>query len=279
MNKYAHDEARYWNEEGGARWVSYLDHLEAMLVPLSQRLMGATAVRSGERVLDIGCGGGPTSAAIADQVGSGGHVLGVDISAPILERARARFGGVSQLEFQTADAGTEDVGEGQFDLAMSRFGVMFFPDPIAAFTNIRRALRPEGRLCVLCWRKIDENPWMGAPAAAAFAHVEASEKLPPGSPGPFSLGDDKHTHDILTRAGFVDVSFEAIDLDLVMGAIDVAHDWLCNMGPAAKPLADAGDSAAAVAARHAMRDVLAAHEVDGLVRMPAAAWIVTARPG
>lgn len=272
---HAHEMDRYWNEEGGERWVRYLDRLEGMLSELAGTLVAAVDPQPGGRVLDIGCGGGPTSAVYAERVQPDGIVLGVDISETILTVARTRFGHLANLRFDTADAGTCDFEAGSFDVITSRFGVMFFPEPVAAFSNIRRAGRDGARLCFLCWRRPDENPWMTAAAQAAFRYVTPPEKPQPGDPGPFSLGDPELLLATLTQAGFRDISNEPIDTTIHLGPVDEALDWLTNMGPAAAPLKDAADGPRSEAIG-AMRAVLTANATGGDVQMPGAVWLVRA---
>ena len=170
------DQAKFWNEDGGRRWVEHIDQLEQMLTGMSEVLFDALSAQPGERVLDIGCGGGPTSAAYARAVGPNGRVLGLDNSAVILAVARQRFSNLSNLSFETADAATYAFEPGAFDVLTSRFGIMFFPQPVAAFSNLRRALAPTGRACFMCWRRLDENPWMAAAAGADFCLIGHSER-------------------------------------------------------------------------------------------------------
>ncbi|MGR8919987.1 MAG: class I SAM-dependent methyltransferase [Gammaproteobacteria bacterium] len=270
------EEARYWNEEGGERWVRYIDRVEAMLGPVTERLIVAVDAQPGERVLDIGCGGGPTSAALAEAVGDAGRVTGVDVSAPILELARSRHGARGNLEFLLADAGTHAFEAAAYDVLCSRFGVMFFPEVAAAFANLRRAARDGSRLRWLVWRSIKENPWMGAPAQAAFSVIEPPEKPAPDAPGPFAFADPERVGGLLEGAGFGDISFDAVDTTLALGAVDDVLAWMSDMGPAAKPLGEAapGDRARAQAA---MREVLEQNATDDGVRFAAAMWLVSAR--
>lgn len=272
------DQATFWNEEGGRRWVEHIDRLEGMLEGLSKELVRAVAARPGEQVLDVGCGGGPTSAIYAEAVGEAGGVLAVDISDVILDAARRRHGDHPNLRFELADAATHPFAPGSFDVVTSRFGVMFFPDPEAAFAHLRRALRPGGRLCFLCWRTLEENPWMGAAAAAAFSVLPPPERPPPGSPGPFSLGRAERLETLLAAAGFIDVKLQALDQPIELGALDEAVDWLTRMGPAATALAEA-EPPRREQAIEAMRAALADHRVDGIVTLPGATWLVRGHVG
>ncbi len=269
------DQASYWNDEGGARWVQHIDGVETMLEALSARLLERLKPAAGERVLDIGCGGGITSAAIAQAVGATGHVTGLDVSKVILEVARQRYAALANLEFVLADASTHGFVPGLYDVLTSRFGVMFFHDPHAAFANLRRALKPAARLCFMCWRRLDENPWMGLTAAAAFTVLAPPAKPEPGAPGPFSLAKRERVTDILNSAGFAGIEFEAVDRAIDMGTVDEALQWLSNMGPAAQPLRDASepDRAAALQAMHAALTTAAS---AGRVVLNGASWVVSA---
>lgn len=270
------DQAQFWNEDGGQRWVQHIDGVEAMLDGLTQALYVRAAARPGERVLDIGCGGGRTSATFADAVGPQGAVTGVDVSRVILDVARARHAARANLDFVLADAGECAWPAAPYDLITSRFGVMFFHDPAAAFTNVRRAAAPGGRLVFMCWRRLDENPWMATAAQAAFTVLPPPPKPEPGAPGPFSFANEARVRGILECAGFADVAFTANDRPIILGTVDAALGWLTEMGPAAQPLREA-DAAGRERALAAMRTALAAHERDGLVVLGGATWIVSAR--
>jgi SAM-dependent methyltransferase len=269
------DQAAYWNEEGGERWVQHITGVEAMLEPLSARLLERVAARSGEQVLDIGCGGGVTSAAIARSVGAQGKVTGLDVSKVILDVARQRYATLTNLEFLLADASSHAFAPAHYDLLTSRFGVMFFHDPHAAFANLRRALQPGARLCFLCWRRLDENPWMGLAAAAAFSVLPSPPKPEPGAPGPFSFAKRERVTDILTSAGFGGIEFEAVDRPIDLGTLDEAMAWLTTMGPAAQPLREANEDHRATAL-DAMREALGNAESNGRVVLNGATWVVSA---
>lgn len=274
-NDAVNEEARYWNEEGGQRWVEYIDRIEPMLDRFSAQLIKAVNAQTGEHVLDIGCGGGPTSAIYAAHVGPQGRVLGVDISDIILKLARQRHGGAEQLHFESADAATYAFEPASFDVITSRYGVMFFPEPDAAFSNIRRAAKPGARLRLMVWRPLDENPWMGLPARAAFSVIPAPEKAPPGTPGPFSLADPERLRALLTGAGFTAIEMSPIDELIALGPVNDALDWLTKMGPAARPLS-AASAPERDAACAAMRQVLVEHDSDDGVTFPGAAWLISA---
>lgn len=263
----------FWNEEGGERWVENIDRVEAMISGLSTHLLAHAAPSDGEHVLDIGCGGGITSAALASAVGSRGVVLGADISEVILQVARTRYADVANLTFTTADAQAFPFTPKSYDLITFRFGVMFFADPDAAFGNICQAGKPGARMVYLCWRSLAENPWMGAPAAAAFTMLTPPEKPAPGTPGPFSLADAERTSKIMAGAGFSDIKFTPVDEPVNLGALDPVLQLMTTTGPATEPLKAASETDREAA----MRATLAEHDTNDGVIMPSAIWVVEAK--
>ena len=274
------EQIRYWNEEAGPRWVAFRDRLDALIEPLGALALERAAAAPGERVLDVGCGCGQTSLALARQVGPQGRVTGIDLSAAMLEVAagRARDAGLGQARFLAADAQTAELDP--VDLVFSRFGVMFFADPVAAFANLRAALAPGGRLVFVCWQAIGANPWMLEPLLAMAKHVALPPPPAPGEPGPFSFGDAERVRGILRDAGFSRLRIEPAETELRLGGpggIDEALDFVLRIGPASAALRDAApDSVARVG--EAVREVLAARARPDGVSMPAAVWLVTARP-
>lgn len=272
----------FWREEGGEKWLENIDLLERQLEPLTGILLKHCAVAEGEHVLDVGCGGGSTSLMLAERVGQIGRVLGVDISEAVLAVAESRGWGIRNLEFRCADAGREDLGRGEFDLVASRFGVMFFSRPLAGFENLRRHIKPDGRLMFLCWRTLEENPWMAVPAEAAFTILPRPEppreEPDPDAPGPFSLGEEERLKFLLDKAGFRDYRLERIDTALPMGNPEEAVHMGTHMGPASGPFEEASDkdrAAAAAAMEKAFQDYMTD---DGNIVMPCTVWLVTAKP-
>jgi len=266
----------YWQQEGGTKWVDNIEQTEASLKPLSDRLLHSAAPAKDDFVLDVGCGGGATSIEIAECVGPGGDVLGVDISPPILAVANDRGSQIENLQFTQADAGSIDFGKARFDLIFSRFGVMFFTDPVAAFSNLRRSLKPSGRMVFLCWRSMEENPWMGEPANAAFAIIPPKQKPDPDAPGPFSLAEEEKLLSLMKQSGFGDIQLEAVDIPMQMGNINEAVDFMMRVGPAETVLAEATTEQKA-AIEKAIHGALSKYETTEGVRPPAAGWIATAR--
>ncbi len=274
------EQIRYWNERG-AQWVALADQLDALIGPLGRRAMDRAGIAPGQRVLDIGCGCGDTTGALAERVGPSGRVVGVDISAVMLERARTRAAALAQATFELRDAQSHRFPVATFDLLFSRFGVMFFADPTAAFANLRAALRPDGRLTFVCWQALADNPWMLVPLAAAAPHVTLPPPPAPGAPGPFSFADAERVRGILSNAGFVDVGLEAVRETLIVGGgglDDAVAFALSGVGPLAAAVREAGAGVVPTVTA-AVREALTPYATADGVRMPAAAWIVRAQRG
>lgn len=266
----------YWNDTAGRTWADAQGPLDRQLAPLGARGIAALAPKSGERVLDIGCGAGASSLAIGEAVGSGGEVLGVDISAPLLDLARRRAEGHANLRFQQADAQTAALTPAAFDAAFSRFGVMFFADPAAAFANIRTALKPQGRLAFVCWRRPDESPIMTLPMQAALPHLPEPPTPPtPGAPGPFAFADPERVRSVLSAAGFQDIAVTPYDEKVGAGDLATVVDLSFRIGPLGAILRERPDLRPSI--EGAVRAALAEHDGPGGVKLNAAVWIVTAR--
>lgn len=268
----------HWNAPYTRRWVTEQERLDFVLDQLDAFGLARAAVRAGERVIDVGCGCGSSTLRLAERVGPSGSVLGVDVSQMMLERARERARALPNVAFVEADVTTHAFA-GDAHLIYSRLGVMFFADPEAAFTNLRRALRPGGRLCVVCWRDHESNPWHLVPLRAAAHLVELPPPPPPGAPGPFSFADpDRVTH-ILRSAGFSDIALEAHDLSLRVtnAGLDDAADFSVVAGPLARVLHENGDAQTAVQVRAAVRAALAKYVHGPTVALGAGIWVVTAR--
>ena len=262
----------YWNSSMGERWAQNQENLDRLLAPLSEAAINATALAQGERVLDVGCGCGETSLLMADR---GAVTTGIDVSQPMLEHARSRVEGRSNLEFVLADAALQSF-DGDYDLLFSRFGVMFFVEPVAAFTNLRSALRPGGRVCFVCWQRADQNPWVSVPMAAAMQFLPPSEPEDPRAPGPFAFGDADYVSDILAQAGFDDVQTTPLERQLSLGRdVTTAAEFITRIGPVSRVLVDM-DEARRNDLMNEVRASLQPHESDRGVELGAACWIVTA---
>lgn len=216
------EQTRYWNGDESAHWLVHEGRYERMGAPFTAHLLNAATIGRGDRVIDVGCGTGSTTRAAGRATGEG-DVLGVDLSSAMVERAvhRARAEGLSNVRFDHGDAQEYGFTPGRADVALSRFGVMFFSDPAAAFANIARGLRLGGRLAFVCWQKRDENEWIAVLCAAAAQYVALPADDDPTAPGPFSLGERNRIATMLHAAALSDVVIESITEPLWMGA-DVA---------------------------------------------------------
>lgn len=279
-----HEQHDHWSGPEGDHWVTHADRYDRMLAPFADQLMATGSVAQKGRVLDIGCGCGATTISAA-QAASVGEALGVDLSPQMIETAtaRAHAAGVGdRCRFEVADAQTTDFGAGRFDVAVSRFGVMFFDDPVAAFTNIATALRPGGRLVFCCWQPLEANDWMLVPGAAAAEHVPLPEAATGAGPGPFALADPAQTRATLSGAGFEAIEIDPFTTSMLLGGggtLDETVDFMVASG-SGRALLDPAPVGARRAAISAVRDTLAPLVGADGVRLGAGAWVVTARtPG
>lgn len=274
------EQVRYWNEDAGPRWVAVEASVDAQLRPIGRRAMEAARLRAGERVLDIGAGCGDTTVELARRVGPSGRVHALDVSAIMLARARERAASeqLGNVTFQVADAQSADVEGAPYDIAFSRFGIMFFDDPALAFRRIREALTPSGRLAACTWRSREENPWLSSTIRAAARFVEIPVPQDLHAPGPFGLHDRDRAASLLKAGGFRAIDIEPADVPMRLGdaaTLDEAADFLVRLGPVGGAMA-AADAVTRGQVLGAIREVLAPHAGPDGVVMTGAAWIVTA---
>jgi SAM-dependent methyltransferase len=278
MSDANREQVAFWNGAAGKRWATHQETLDRVWKSLGDAALNRAAVKSGERVVDVGCGCGATALELAAKVGPSGFVLGVDISAPMLGRARERAHdlAISNIQFVESDASTYPFG-GDADLVFSRVGVMFFSDPAAGFANLRRALRPGGRLVFVCFRDRQLNSWWTVPLAAAATILPPDAPTPPNEPGPFSLSDEVRLQTILDAAGFVGTICEPVEHDIVIGSEpDSATDFCLNAGPAARVIAGASDEAR-IRVWRTIRESLLRYSGSAGVSLRAATWVIHAR--
>jgi SAM-dependent methyltransferase len=231
------DQAEFWNSAQGEKWVRHQADFDQRLGPLGDALLSQAAIRRGERVIDVGCGTGATTLELAEQVGPEGSVLAIDLSAPMLALARRRSAerGHHNVRFLRADAQSHRFEQTAHDLLISRFGVMFFSDPVAAFANLRSTLRPGGRLGFVCWAALERNPWFALPLAAGERWLGAAEPQPPRAPGPLAFSETGYVEDILAAAGFADVAIETVATRLPGAPTAEAEAaFACLAGPLAR---------------------------------------------
>lgn len=273
---HANDEQiAYWNGPEGRHWADREARFDAMLAPFLAPVLDAAGVGAGARVLDVGCGNGALSRAAASR---GASVTGVDISAPMLERARAHAAADGlEIDFLEADAQVHAFSGGH-DALVSRFGVMFFADPAAAFANLATALEPGGRLAFVCWQAQPRNEWVAVPALAMLPIVGAPDMPPPDAPGPFAFADQARVAGILADAGFTDVACERLEPAILLGgglSLDETVAWLGEGGMGKRFLAGA-DGPTAERALAAVREALDPFVTPDGVRMATAVWLVSA---
>jgi SAM-dependent methyltransferase len=275
-------QAKYWNDVAGPQWVEWERIFDRMLEPCQRPLLTALAPHLGDTILDVGCGFGTTSIAVGSGLGWNGRVHGVDIAAPMIERAKARIAGSPlNLSFGVLDAQTSPL-HGPYDAVVSRFGVMFFDDPVAAFVNIGAATRPGGRLAFVCWQPIERNPFFQFGGRYLVPLAPEPPATPaPDAPSPFAFRDPQRTRQVLTDAGWTDIEIEPFETIL---RFDLDGDDGVEHAIAFLTESDLGRSVRAHAsstevnaALDAARAELRASIVDRVVRLPAAVWIVSAR--
>jgi len=272
----AAEQAAYWNGPGGKMWLSAYDRIQRGIAGFSALTVEAANAQPGERVLDVGCGTGGTTAELARAVGAKGYVLGVDISEPLIGAARAQK--LANATFEVADAATWPFEAQSFDLVFSRFGVMFFADPVSAFRNIRLAMKPSGRLLFLAWRTPQENPWGTLPMRAAQPYLPPMERPGPEDPGQYSFGDRARVERILTQAGFAGLSIEPTDQMLNMGRdVPDVLERIGDFGPLARAFKDVPPEQV-VKAKQAVGEALAPYATPDGVKLAGACWLVRARP-
>jgi SAM-dependent methyltransferase len=273
------DQIAYWNGPNGQRWTDRQAEQDLLLAPVSKALIDRTAAKAGDRILDVGCGCGSTSIALAQQVAPSGFVLGIDISGPMLARARELAPEGAPVDFALADATVYPFDPESFDLLVSRFGVMFFAEPVVSFANLRRALRPSGRLAFACWREPRENPWMMAPLQAIYRHVPKLPLQGPEDPGPFAFASEERVNRILGDAGFKAIAMEpvALSFDIAVGrGLDAAVQAALQIGPGSRAL-DGHPAETRAAAAKSVKEMLTPYVRGQSVPLAGSIWIVTAR--
>jgi SAM-dependent methyltransferase len=271
--------AESWNGENGLKWLNYIDVVDAMIRPIGEAALSAARPRPGETVIDVGCGDGPTTVRLAELVSPNGKVTALDVSEVLLEGAKRRAASHpagSRISFKLGHAGQVELPPGQADLLFSRFGVMFFEHPTAAFKHLRAALKPSGRLTFCCWQPLNKSDLYYVPFTAVAAHLTPAGRPGPEDPGPFSFGDPLRVRRILEGAGFAKVEIEPFGVAVSLGStLDDAVKAVTMVGPASQVLADAPDDLKAKALQ-SVRDALAARQTSTGIVLPAATWIVTA---
>jgi SAM-dependent methyltransferase len=272
-------EVQYWNSAAARAWAEQDAIVDRMFAGVTEAALGLAAPRRGERVVDIGCGNGSTVIELAARVGTDGHVLGLDVSRPSVERARARIAGLPQAEVVLADVSTHVFAPDSFDLAFSRLGVMFFADPVATFANLRGAMKPGGRLALAVLRSPAENGWATGPLAAVRHLLPPQAPPAPDQPHQFSWADPDRVRRILEGAGFRDVVLTPHDPPVPMagpGGAAEAADFAMRLGPVVRATLDASPEQRE-AVRSALESFFAGRDGPQGIVLSGAIWTVGAR--
>jgi len=284
MNTTANDAQRnYWNTIAGPRWVGLEGFVERRVRTVNDLLLARSGLAAGEKVLEIGCGTGAFTVPLAEAAGERGEVLGADISSAMLFEARRRLAetGLRNVTLVEADAQTDEFAPAHFDLVTSRFGVMFFADPAAAFANLLRATRPAGRLCFACWASLEDNRHWLIPYEVVVRHLGAPSPKPPRAPGPMAFADPDYVRSFLAAAGWGAIAIHRETPDIIAAPPQEEAEHACIMGPSGRLI---DEKQPAQAARERIRaeieEAFATALRDGNPRLPSTVFLVTAqRPG
>jgi SAM-dependent methyltransferase len=268
----------YWNGPAGERWVRLAESQDRMLAGIGRAALDACDIKPGHSVLDTGCGSGSTTLEIARRVGAGGRVLGVDISGPMLGLARSRLGDnpEARVTLENRDVATFPFEAETFDRVFSRFGVMFFVDPVAAFTNIRSGMKSGGKLAFVCWQSMEANPWQGIPFEIALRYLPAPPPSDPRAPGPLAFAEPDWVREILTGSGFVDVEIADAPIKLpIEKDAAISAEKLVQLGPVYRLI---GEEAPDIKAKitDEVREAIAPYQTENGIQIDAGTWIVTA---
>lgn len=272
-------QARLWNARVGEVWVEQQEMLDRLFRPFEGTLVDAVDQGGAGEVVDVGCGAGATALAVARHLAGRGRCTGVDISAPLIEAARRRAGTerLDNCRFIAADAQQYPFEPGSFDAVISRFGIMFFDDPVAAFANLGRAARPDAGLAVIAWRGAGENPFMTAAEWAARPLMPELPARDPGAPGQFAFADAERVREILTAAGWRDVDIRPLDVVCTLSSDDL-DVYVARMGPVGALLPDLDeDRRGRIVA--AVRQAFERYVTAGVAHITAACWLIRARNG
>lgn len=266
----------YWNGPAGQKWVDQSNRLDEMLAPFASKVLEVAALETGERPMDVGCGAGALSLSAADAAGA---AVGVDISEPLLSLARARAKQTgSAARFVRSDASTYETKQ-PYDVLVSRFGVMFFEDPVKAFSNLRDQMYPEGRMTFICWQALQCNDWAYAPLQAALPLLKEAPPQPdPHAPGPFAFADKDRVAGILADAGWKDVGIEPFTPQIILPGDDIASSagFMLQLGPLSRLIAAQGLEAPPI--EEALQKRLAANaDAAGRISMHSACWVISAK--
>ena len=271
---------QYWNTVAGPRWVGLGGFVERRVGAVNDLLLARSRVAAGESVLEIGCGTGATTVPLAEAVGPNGRVVAVDLSEPMLEGARKRVAetGLSNITLLPTDAQVHPFAPDEFDLITSRFGVMFFADPFAAFSNLLPAAPPGGRLCFVCWAPLKDNQHWLIPYEVALRHLGPPAPQPARAPGPLALSDPDYVRSILETAGFADIAIDR-ETPMITGSTpEEEAEHACIMGPSGRLIDEKKpNEALRETIRQEMVEAFAAYARGKELLLPSTVFAVTAR--
>ena len=275
VNRPAEDQAAIWNGTAGEAWVEMQAVLDRLFAPIEALIVEAVMAKEAREILDVGCGTGATALAVQRALGQSGRVTGVDISEPMLALARTRAAAQHcSARFLLADpeAGLPDAAA--FDMIVSRFGVMFFSDPVRAFTNLRRAARPGASMCLVAWRSAAQNPFMTAAERAAAPFLPALPARDPEAPGQFAFGDEGRVRRIVEDSGWTWIGIRPVDIACTLAEGELSR-YLARMGPVGRVLPQL-DAATRTRILKAMREAFEPYVEGTVARFAAACWIIEA---
>ena len=265
---------KYWDGIGGDRWVSNIARLDKMLAPTSKILLTEVSKNPSNNLLELGCGAGDLAASISAKTANL-SIDALDISYKILVLAKKRIKNNTKINLIHGDAQSYNFKNRFYDLVYSKFGVMFFNDPAAAFTNINRSIKEKGKLVFLSWNILEQNPWMDRPSQAAFTVLPQPEKQKENSPGAFSLAKKEVIRTILTSSGFKNICSRKHEINVNLGSLTQAVDFATQLGPAATPFSEAKKSEKKEA-KAAIRDELKKFKNGSNIVLPGSCWLTIA---
>jgi SAM-dependent methyltransferase len=271
---------QYWNTVAGPRWVGLGGFVERRVGAVNDLLLARSGVAAGENVLEIGCGTGATTVPLAEAVGPSGRVLGVDLSEPMLEGARKRVAesALGNITLLQADAQVHPFEPGRFDLITSRFGVMFFADPFAAFSNLLPAARPGGRLCFVCWAPLEDNQHWLIPYEVALRHLGPPAPRPPRAPGPLAFSEPDYVRSILDTAGFGTIEISRETPLITSSSPEEEAEHACIMGPSGRLIDEKKpEEGLRERIRREMVEAFTAYGRGKELLLPSTVFVVTAR--
>ena len=272
------EQKEFWNEKKGKIWVSLESNIDKMLGPLGHHAIKILNPKSGEKILDIGCGTGSTSQSLSKLVGENGLITGIDISEPILRFAKNQLENrnIKNIDFIQEDAQTFNLSNFNYDAIFSRFGIMYFEDPFFAFKNIKKSLNSKGRITFICWSNREENDWITLSSKVASQFLELPPKNNPREPGPFAFEEYSYIKEILTKSGWKNINIKNHKENIIVGkTLDHAAAFLSKMGPMSVPFENSNEKTKAKVIE-ALKECYSKYLIPKGVEFHFSTWIVSA---